>query len=102
VIQTFLASIPSCRAVPEASRTRPHLIGKKRKMRKTNAVTAFPSSSAEDNNNLRVYNLAFEGTEINSAVRNETILYTSSEMLLTKSIHFCLLSALQQFSSEST
>ena len=70
-------------------------------MRKTIAVTAFPSSSAEDDNNLRVYNLAFEGTE-NSAVRNETILYKSSEMLQTKSIHFSLPSALQQFLSEST
>jgi hypothetical protein len=32
-------------------------------MRKTNAVTAFPSSCAEDEDNLRVYNLAFEGTK---------------------------------------
>jgi hypothetical protein len=40
-------------------------------MRKTNAVTAFPSC-AEDEDNLRVYNLAFEGTE-NSVVRNEEI-----------------------------
>jgi hypothetical protein len=47
----------------EASRTRPRLIGKKSKMRKTNAVTAFPSSCAEDEDNLRVYNLAFEGTK---------------------------------------
>jgi hypothetical protein len=69
-------------------------------MRKTNAVTAFPSSCVEDDN-LRVYNLAFESTE-NSAVRNETILYISSDMLLTKSIHFPLPSALQQFLSEST
>ena len=37
-------------------------------MRKTNAVIAFPFSSAEDEDNLRVYNLAFEGTE-NSALR---------------------------------
>ncbi len=70
-------------------------------MRKTNAATAFPSSSAEDDNNLRVYNLASESTE-NSAVRNETILYISSEILQTKSIHFSLPSALQQFLSEST
>jgi hypothetical protein len=72
-------------------------------MRKTNAAKTFPySSSAEDEDNLWVYNLAFEGTE-NSAVRNEiTILYISSKMLLTKSIHFSLPSALQQFLSEST
>jgi hypothetical protein len=70
-------------------------------MRKTNAATAFPSSSAEDEDNLRVYNLAFKGTE-NSAVGNETILYKSSNMLLKKSIHFSLPSVLQQFLSEST
>jgi hypothetical protein len=32
-------------------------------MRKTNEVTAFPSSSAEEDDNFRVYNFAFEDTE---------------------------------------